>query len=289
MRHHYVPEFLLKRWVETTADKKVEVFQLDIPRIPSKRRTPKHTGFEPDLYALAHDQVAGLEKQHVETNILKHVDNEAAKVLNKILVGGLDSLTKTDNVNWVVFLMSLRVRTPEFVNYLKYDAPEKFKAALIEDPKKYIAKLGDSDPRALAERAEKENPGITDNFGMVYFGNMITETEIAMKIGRMTWGLHHFKNQKNHLLLSDDPLILTENSIDHPDLIIMLPLCPDKAFIATKARHTTRWISQHRAKDVLTYINEWSLVQSKKRIFARNKSPRRFILNRKNKRHMQRK
>ncbi|MCY4419784.1 MAG: DUF4238 domain-containing protein [Gammaproteobacteria bacterium] len=289
MRHHYLPEFLLKRWAETTADKKVEVFQLDIPRIPSKRRRPKHTGFEQDLYALTHDQVAGLEKQHVETNILKHVDNEAAKVLNKILIGGLGSLTKTDNTHWIIFLMSLRVRRPEFINYLKYGEPDEFKATLIESPEKYIAKSGDSDPHALAEHAEKENPGITDNFGMVYFGHMITEPDIAMKIGRMTWSLYHFKKLKNHLLLSDDPLILTEKSIDHPDLIIMLPLSPDKVFIATKAHHATRWLSQHRAKDVLTYINEWSLLQSKKRIIARNKSPHRFILNRNNKRRMKNK
>ena len=289
MRHHYVPEFLLKRWAETTADKKVEVFQLDIPRIPSKRRTPKHTGFEPDLYALTHDQVAGLEKQHVETNILKHVDNEAAIVLNKILVGGLDSLTKTDNTHWIIFLMSLKVRSPESIYNLKSDEPKKFKASLIQNPEKYIAKSEDSDPCALAERAEKENPGITDNFGLVYFGNMITEKDIAMKIGRMTWSLYYFKNQKNHLLLSDHPLILTEKSIDHPDLMILLPLSPEKAFIATKTNRTAHWIRQHRAKDVLTYINEWSLVQSKKRIFARNKSPRRFILNRKSKRYMQRK
>ena len=81
MRHHYIPELLLKVWAETTLDKKVEVFRLDLAGIPSKRYSPKHTGYEKDLYALTHDQVAGLKKQHVETEVLKSVDNEAAKVL----------------------------------------------------------------------------------------------------------------------------------------------------------------------------------------------------------------
>ena len=280
MRHHYVPEFLLKRWAETTADKKVEVFQLDIPKIPSKRRTPKHTGFEPDLYALNRDRVAGLEKQHVETKILKHVDNDAAIVLSKILTGGLDSLSKTDNLNWVIFLMSLKVRSPESIHNLKYDEPKKFKASFIENPEKYIVKSGDSDPRALEERAEKENPGITDNFGMVYFGHLITEREIVIKIGDMTWGLYHFKNQKNHLLLSDHSLIFTEKNIDHPDLIIFLPLSPDKAFIATKHKRITEMIRQQRPKDLMTRMNEISLYDAKQRIFARDDSPHCFILNR---------
>lgn len=278
MRHHYVPEFLLKRWAETTRDKKVEVFQLDIPRIPSKRHTPKHTGFERDLYALTRDRVAGLDKQHVETNILKHVDNEAARVLKKILIGGLNCLTKKDNTHWIIFLMSLKVRALENIDLLKPNEPKKFSGALIENSEKDSAPSGNQLP--LTESAEKECPGITDNFGIVYFGHMITETDIAMKIGRMTWSLHHFKNQRNHLLLSDHPLILTEKSLDHPDLLIILPLSPNKAFIAAKTDYIAHRIYQYRPKDVLTYINKWSLVQSKRRIFARDRSPHGFILNR---------
>jgi hypothetical protein len=52
MRHHYVPEFLLRSWSETTADKKVEVFRLDLNDLPSNRHVPKYTGYEHDLYAL---------------------------------------------------------------------------------------------------------------------------------------------------------------------------------------------------------------------------------------------
>ena len=280
MRHHYIPEFLLKRWAETTTDKKIEVFQLDIPKIPSKRRTPKHTGFELDLYALSRLQVAGLGKQHVETGILKPVDNDAAIALKKMLSGGLDSLTKTENVYWVIFLMSLRVRTPEFVNFLKSDEPKKFIATAIKNPEKYGISSEDPDPHAVREFVEKKEPGLTDNFGLVHFGDMITERDIAIGIGRMTWSLHHFKNQKHDLLLSDDPLIFTEKSIGHPDLIIMLPISPDKVFIATKTISATRWIRQHRDKDVLRYINEWSIFQAKKRIFACDKSQHKFVLNR---------
>ena len=269
MRHHYVPEFLLKRWAETTADKKIEAFRLDLPRIPSKRHPPKSVGFESDLYALNRNHAAGLEKQHVETKILNPVDNYAAIVLKKLLTGGLDSLTEKDNLNWVIFLISLKFRTPESVNFLKHGEPKRFKASLIENPEKN-----------LAERIEKEDPGITDNFGMVYFGHMITETEYVIKIGDMTWGLYHFKNQKNHLLLSDKPLIFTTKSIDDPNLIIFLPLSPDKAFIATKNRQIIERFKQERPKELMTRMNENSLYDAKQRIFARDKSPHSFILNR---------
>ncbi len=123
MRHYYIPEFLLKVWSGTTADQKVEAFRLDLHDIPSKRHSPKHTAYEEDLCALTRDQVAGLKKQDVETEILKQVDNLAANVLRKLLIGGLASLDHRDRCAWVVFIMSLRSRTPEFINYLKNEEP----------------------------------------------------------------------------------------------------------------------------------------------------------------------
>lgn len=287
MRHHYIPEFLLKVWTESTLDNKVEVFRLDLAGVPSNRYSPRHTGYEKDLYALSRDQVAGLDAQHVETKILKPVDNDAAVVLKKLLLGRLNDLTKAENVNWVIFLMSLRVRRPEFVNFLKSDEPKKLIGSAIKNPKKHGFSSENPDPHAVREFIEKKEPGLTDNLAMVHFGDFITDRDDAMEIGRMTWSLHHFRNQKHHLLLSDDPLIFTEKSIDHPDLIIMLPVSPDKVFIATKTIFATRWIRQHRAKDVVRYINEWSVFQAKKRIFACDRSQHRFILNRINKRHTQ--
>ena len=82
MKHHHVPQFLLKSWA-AARDGKVEVFHLDIPHIRSSRRTPEYTGYEDDLYAFDQPQVFGLERQALEEDHFRHVDDRAARVLHK--------------------------------------------------------------------------------------------------------------------------------------------------------------------------------------------------------------
>ena len=85
MRHHYVPEFLLRGWSESTPDGKVEVFRFDLESLRSDRHAPKYTGFEYDLYALTESAVAGMEKQAIEKYFLRRVDHEAALVHTKLI------------------------------------------------------------------------------------------------------------------------------------------------------------------------------------------------------------
>ncbi len=61
-----------------------ESFSVRHSSIPSKPHTPKYTGFDHDLYALAQDKVAGMEKQAVEKKFLRIIDNNAARVRVKI-------------------------------------------------------------------------------------------------------------------------------------------------------------------------------------------------------------
>jgi hypothetical protein len=93
MRHHYVPQFLLRAWAETQPDKRIEVFRLDLPGLPSSRHTPKYTAYEDNLYALTMPVVAGMKQQAVEKHLLQHIDNLAADMLRKLTTTGLAGLT----------------------------------------------------------------------------------------------------------------------------------------------------------------------------------------------------
>ena len=279
MRHHYIPQFLLRTWAETTVDKKIEAFRLDLPGVQSSRLVPKSTAYEPDLYALSKTQVAGIEKQSVETDFLQHIDNSAANVLKKMVKTGLRCLTQKDRCDWVLFLMSLRLRTPDTVLHLNTEGPGNLKDSLDERPEEYNAISETNDPSTLAEFTEQYIPGLIENFGIMMIRKLITNPEIGNKILHMTWWLWNFKEQKNHLLLADRPCIFT-SGIDNPDLVIALPLGPQKAFIATKTDKVANIIRHHHPKDLLMRINESSLNQAQKRVHALDKSPHRFICNR---------
>lgn len=117
MRHHYIPQFLLRAWAGTNG--KIEVFRVDLQDLRSSRLAPRSTAYENDLYALTMSEVAGMKQQAVETVFLQRLDDLAARVLHKMSATGFADLTPEDRCVWVYFIMSLLSRTPEVVSQLQ--------------------------------------------------------------------------------------------------------------------------------------------------------------------------
>lgn len=151
MRHHYVPQFLLRAWAKSAPDHKIETFRLDLPHLPSSRHGPRHTAYEDNLYSLTKPNVAGMEQQAVEKHFLRHIDELAAGVLNKLIVTGFKELTPRDRSDWARFLMSLRLRQPAMVQQLRTESSEHLKASLADKPEEYDALAGIADPPTLEE------------------------------------------------------------------------------------------------------------------------------------------
>ncbi len=279
MRHHYVPQFLLKAWAETTSDKKIVSFRLDLPQMPSSRLSPKSTAYEEDLYSLSQSIVGGVEKQEIETTFLQNLDSNAAQVLVKMHTNGLSSLTHDDLRYWVHFVISLKARTPEAAHIIKSRGSKHLETSLDDKPHEYEAIADTSDPTTLKDWVEEHLPGLIENFGMVSLDKFVLSHDIAQRLLGMTWWLWNFEGQQNHLLLSDRPCIFTAQ-LDAHDLVIALPIGPWKAFMMTKGERVSDILKSQRHKDLLMRINESSLGQAQKRIYARDESPRRFICNR---------
>jgi hypothetical protein len=279
MRHHYVPEFLLRAWADTQPDGKVEVFRLDLPHVPSNRHAPKYTGYEDNLYALTIPVVAGMEQQAVEEHLLRRIDDLAAAVVRKLTTNGLVSLTLEDRCDWARFLMSLRLRQPAIVQQLRTESSEYLEASLIDQPEQYDAIAGFEDPPTLLEWTRKNYPDLIENVGMSFVYKLVDNPEIGERIPRMRWWLWDFTREQNDLLLADQPCLFT-TSIDEADLVIVLPIGPRKAFMATKSDRVAAIMRRQRPKDLLLRINESSLNQARMRVYARDASPRRFICNR---------
>ena len=277
MKHHYIPQFLLKAW--TGADGKIEVFWIDPQHLRSSRLAPKSTAYEDNLNALTMSEVAGVKQQAVETDFLRHIDDRTAKILHKIADTGFAELTPEDRRAWVYFIMSLQPRAPEVVSRLHAEGSKYLKASLDEKPEEYEAISEPDDPPTLTEWADQQFPGLIENFGKMSLPNLICNPEIGRKILGMKWWLWDFKGQKNHLLLADRPCIFT-TGIDDPDLVIVLPIGPWKAFMATKTERVANIMRQQRPKDLLTRMNESSLRQARERVYALDVSPRSFIYSR---------
>lgn len=279
MDHHYVPQFLLRGWAESSNDGRVEVFRLDLNHVPSSRKSPKSTGYEPDLYALSRDVVAGMDKQAIEKQFLRHVDNQGALVLQKLLDSGLHSLTSDDRICWARFLMSLRIRQPEIVRMLRDEAAHHLRDALSKQPEQYEELVELKDPPTLIDWTEKHYPGLIENVGLSFFHELVDNPTVGQKILQMRWWLWDFSNAPYELLLADHPCIFTAG-IDDASLVICVPISPKKAFMTTQSQGVVDLMRQQQPKELAKRINEFSLTQARVRVYARDDSPARFIRNR---------
>jgi hypothetical protein len=217
MRHHYIPQFLLRSWAENTTDGKIEVFRLDLKHIPSSRLTPKHTGYEENLYALTRPIVAGMDQQAVEKQFLRHVDNLGARVRQKLDGEGLRALTLDDRTDWARFIMSLRIRQPNVVEMLRNMATDRFRETIKTRPEEYEELAGVDDPPTLEEWTEKTFPGLIENFGLSIFHKLVDNPKIGDKILKMKWWVWDFSEVPYDLLIADHPCIFT-TGIDDPGL-----------------------------------------------------------------------
>ena len=276
MRHHYVPEFLQMPWTVNSSDGKLEVFRLDLPNIPANRHRPKYTGFNFDLYALTKDEIAGMGKQAIEEQFLKVIDNNAALIRNKLENNGLKSLTLNEKMDWVWFLMSLRLRQPNIVTKLKHESSVHLRATLNKQPEEYEELAPIELHSTLEEWVENRHPGLIENFGLSFFYKLVVNQEVGNKILGMRWWLWDFSEAPYDLLLSDNPCIFT-SGIDNPSCVVALPIHPRKAFMATQSATLEEIMRQQRSRDLVKRLNESSLMQSNDRVYSTNDTPRRFI------------
>lgn len=283
MKHHYVPQFLLRAWTNASPENKIAVFRIDLEGIPSSWLAPKNTGYEDDLYALSKPVVAGMEKQAIEKHLLRHVDNLAAQIRRKLDEEGFKNLSPTERMDWVRFLMSLRIRQPDIVHQLVRESEDHLRETLAVQPEEYEAIAQDGDVPTLTECTEKIFPGVIENVGLSYFHELVNDAEIRNKILDMKWWLWDFSDVPHDLLLADHPCIFTPD-IDDPDLIIALPISPKKAFMATRSDRSAAIMRRIDARTLASRLNESSVSQAKVRIYARNALPGRFIRNRLSKR-----
>jgi hypothetical protein len=97
------------------------------------------------------DVIAGMEKQAIEKRFLRHVDNRAANVLQRLDADGLKALSLHDRMDWTRFLMLLRLRQPNVVLRLQRESAEHLRNSLAADPGIYESLRAEDDLPTLVE------------------------------------------------------------------------------------------------------------------------------------------
>ncbi len=278
MDNHYVPKFLQSQW--KGEDGKLQVFKLSPRGVSTKRLAPAGTGYKKDMLTLTSPTVAGMDQHANETIYLNKIDNAASLIHKKLLTQPSVSLTEREKMDWARFIHSLRLRQPTTIEKLKAYAPELFHVELARDPLEYRAVAQADDPPTLTEFVDRHLPGYIENSGLITYPHILLDDDMAAtKLAKLDWGRFNFSDCQSHVLLGDHPCIFS-HGIDHPNLIVALPISPDRIFLASRGTEAMAALHKQNSSDLLRMINDHTAMQAEKYIYSTNESSKRFIANR---------
>lgn len=261
MKHHFVPQFLLGRWVNPANRGRLVVFSVRNGRLVAALRKPEYTGYEDDLYALTHDQIGAFSKHDLEEKLFKPLDNDAAVARAKLEAN--EGLTERDRTAWTRFLASLRMRSPDVLSFLRGEAVEHLRKTLAERDAKTLPE----GVEGTESHFERYLPGLIQNAPLGHLANMIDHPDVISAFGGLTWATYELPALAPRFLLCDYPGHV-EGGLHGPELTVILPIAPTVAFIGTRSTKTSDYIQRISGAEFAVRTNRATVANAVERIWA---------------------
>lgn len=264
-RHHFVPEFYLSRWCDK--DGYVQVVRKVNGSIKWKRHTPKHTGFDYNLYAY-HEDFQTFDRSEVETQFFKPLDNEGAKIIDKMI--SEQPLERREFVLWTQFLTSMRMRTPDNVAKLQTTWERGIAAEMADVQTEFeeLKKEGDSD--TPLEWLSVNRPGYVESLAIGQLPQIASDPTARQAIASFIWMTVNFDASTKPLLTSDRPCVWTFG-LDDPHCIIALPLSPRHAFFAFPSDGVRQKIMERPTSSLAADLNDSVVRQANSRAYCQTR------------------
>ncbi len=273
-RHHYVPVFYLKQWAAQDG-RLIEFSRPYGKKIVAQSVFPKESGFEWQLYST--DGVPHEDRHKIETEVMKPLDNDAAKALDRLY--GHDTLWPEDErAGWSKFVFSLLTRGPEDIALLKDQLAKDYLTFIPELEQWYGSVREEHYPPTLvdflnAERSELFGPFVQDILGSIFRGGEAQEW-----ISGLDWAVIASDESRFEFITSDRPVIKTATLRKVGDYII-LPIGPRRAFVGITDRRTKAILLRDGVGKLVKSINKTVAQQATKYIYASDESQRQFVEN----------
>lgn len=283
MKHHYLPQFYLKRWCNLLH--KVVCYALKNATVTEDEISPEYTGYEKDLYAKV--DVPEDKKHDIEINCFKEIDANAAMAFDIILNSGIDALNHTQRYDFGRFIISLLVRHATIVENTKRQSntvlDDLFNRStpieqIIYKERVELLRKNFAIETVAAMSSVANSP--LNKYGIPNFD------EANETLLKMTWWLENFSKRNYTLLTSDHPVSISplnkpsivnhsriKDSFLDPSYLLSIPLSPTRCFYA----HINGKIKFTNIDSLLKTRNLITLTTAKKFIYAANRDQRTFV------------
>lgn len=262
--HHFIPVFLLDEW-EGGADGRLSAMRWRRGKVVEDRYKAKSVAKQRHLYAI---ETSGAEPNQVlERDFMaKEIDDPASLVHAAILANGLAGLTEAQQYTWTRFLVSLMLRGPEAVDYVR----AKGMAALLEqfeaDPDVLVDERAAVDSPNIRSYVEQHHPDLLKDFGHRALPMLIQTSGLNKLIFEANWMTRRLTKQSRRFVIGDRPLALA--GAVAAEFLVYLPVAPDLAFLAFNSADTARRIRRLDEAAFLRDMNRLMVEQASAYVYG---------------------
>ena len=256
-RHHFAPRCYIKRWVGP--DKRLVEFKRRQGRVVARWTATQGTGYRLGLYTVTGAPVG--RRNHVESRYLHRVDTDGSKCLDAALgPAGMVPLERASQ--WARFIMRLMRGGPDKLA----EAEARARADAAENPQRYqdewekVRRPGD--PLTWEEAFQTLDASALEGFGARALPKMSDLKGVGQAIIDMRWSIVRRLDRQFSMLTSDKPVV-TSDGLGRPDAYILLPIAPDRLFMATKSEETRRnFLQQFEGGELIGKLNHLVTAQA---------------------------
>jgi hypothetical protein len=273
-KHHYIPKFYLKQWA--CADGRLCEFSRPYKRVEPRRTHPDGTGYIRGLYTFSGLPSAAVN--YLENVFLLHADDGAADVHRRLLADDVefDGPTKS---SWSRFIMSLFHRNPEAIERITTKISQDFPASLEQFRAGYETNRHESDPVTFEEFQEKlsTDRAAFERTVVMVLQRIMDSQLVGGGLNEMIWGVVRVFKSRYPLLTSDRPVVMS-NGLARPEAHIVMPISPDRIFVAARKVETAREIdARGKRGELVEELNDRIVRQARRFVYSCNDAQLRFV------------
>ncbi len=265
-RHHYIPEFYLKRWC--CSDGYLTQFSKPFgDLVKPHRRFPSETGFVKKLYML--EGVPRDRSALLEENFFKPIDDRAAVVLRKI-ESGQNSFDGEERVAWTQFIVSLLFRHPEGIAAVKSRLHDTLVITSPSAEWRWHRQRKPEEPstlRAAMRRDIERDPAQVQRQALKIVADLAASERIGSLIAKMWWGTFQLPLGAGIMFSSDRP-VLKFGGLGDSGCHIFMPIGPRRVFWAANSRDMSNTIMIRSFARIVSLVNESIVRRAVRYVYA---------------------
>lgn len=274
MKHHFIPKFLLKRWVKASGQ--LVEYRRVHGKIVSKFVGPDATGFVRNLYTFSDLPIDS--SQAVEDKFFKYADQKASDALSLLVGVRFVNWNSEIRSAWSRFLVGLHLRHPDTMPELRAAARLYWDASESEAQRSYERIRDSRDPETFNEWLSARDPHTHTKAQLNLLTSMFDNSNVGNHINNMQWEVIDLAPASNTLLLSDRPVRLFR--IGAVDGTISLPITPRKLFVGANNKDILQSIRIKNPDSLVKLVNQESVEKARRYVWADDLRQTRFVENR---------